>query len=152
MFLFLLIATVTSSKMKNCFSGCYSRPPTPSRLHDVALLHVPASWYRLGLEQRRHGASFLMSLSFCWRCEEWVPGSSQNPGSLLRALIDLEDLHHLHVSHHGDGLRCPELTLSFMILSNPCFHPCNLKYICFETNIPYLRIHSLPWRPPCSRL
>ena len=93
-----------------------------------------------------------VSDSFCWRCDEQVPGSLQNPGYLLRALIDLDDLHHLHVSHHGDGLRCPELTLSFMILSNPCFHPCNLKYVSCGTNIPHLRNHSSPRRPPCSRL
>ena len=84
---------------------------------DVELVHVPATWSRLGLGQGRPGDSFLMSLSFYWRCDERVPGSLQNPGSLLRALFDLDHLHHLHASHHGDGRRCPKVTLSFMFLS-----------------------------------
>ena len=84
---------------------------------NVELVHVPATWSRLGLGQGRPGASFLMSLSFCSRCDERVPCSSQNPGSLLRAIFNLDDLHHLHVSHHGDGRRCPKVTLSFMFPS-----------------------------------
>ena len=99
---------------------------------DVELLHVPATWSRLGLGQHHPGDSFLMSLSFCSRCEERVPGSLQNAGSLLRAFFDLDDLHHLHVSHHGDGRRCPKVTLSFMFLS--LILP--LKDLCCETNIP----------------
>ena len=101
----MLFATVTSSRMKNYFSGCYCRPPSssPRRRAPPCACNLPLIDVAM------------VTLSWC------LLVSADAVLSESQVHCKTQDLHHLHASHYGDGRRCPIVTLSFMFLSNPCF-------------------------------
>ena len=92
----MLFATVTSSRMKNYFSGCYCRPPSPSPRR-----RAPPCACNLPLNDVA-----MVTLSWC------LLVSADAVLSESQVHCKTQDLHHLHASHYGDGRRCPMVTLS----------------------------------------